>query len=430
MSNWRCVQRGEGPAVLLYLVGLSPPLEAAMKAALPGVPIAATGDSGYGAPASDIAAGLKACGGSVLVALGGYSAGCQGVRQQLWNGAKPQVVLTVDGTAGPWPLADNTRELQVWRDLIADCRSGAGRTFIATCTMQRYTQRLKATPTQKQGPFAATSTVLARVLDWPELDAAKPSAKQLVTYPGPAILEKHEVGVHVLAYGGTDCDNPAHSAQLTKVLPELLATYVAPALGVGVDVAAVLAPFRGFADAVAKVAHSIADLFGNERDPSGTPAEQHLARAMAELGVAEIPGAASNPRIDEYLAVARRGGKPLGLRGDDQFSWCAAFFSWSGLPPDMTPCAAVAEMVTQAKATGRWRPADVFHSPKPGDAAIFKRSGGDPRTGGLGHIARVEIPPNAAGVYVTVDGNSDNKVQRNTRRLDDPTLIGWVVYDV
>ncbi len=159
-------------------------------------------------------------------------------------------------------------------------------------------------------------------------------------------------------------------------------------------------------------------------------ADAHLERALAELGISEIPGTRSNPRIDEYLAVAMRGGKRLGLRGDDQFSWCACFFSWCGLPPGMTPCAAVSEMVTQAKATGRWRPADTFHDPKPGDAVLFKRSGQDPRTGGLGHIARVKVAPDASGNYVTVGGNEGSGVVKLTERnLSAPTLIGWFVYD-
>lgn len=154
----------------------------------------------------------------------------------------------------------------------------------------------------------------------------------------------------------------------------------------------------------------------------------HLGKAIAELGVAEIPGVRSNPRIDEYLSVAIRGGRPLGLRGDDQFSWCACFFSWCGLPDGMAPRAAVSELVADAKALGHWRPADVFHAPQPGDAAIYSRAGGDPRRGGLGHVARVEIPPDADGVYTTIDGNSDNRVRRNRRVLTDRTLLGWIVY--
>ena len=207
------------------------------------------------------------------------------------------------------------------------------------------------------------------------------------------------------------------------VLPEMLRRYAAPgtepAWTLGGKLAQLSADLRDWAG----------DVFGAIVEASPGIAADHLERALAEIGVKEIPGPKSNPRIDEYLSVATRNGKPLGLRGDDQFSWCACFFSWCGLPPDMTPCASVSEMVTQAKATGRWRPADTFHDPKPGDAALFKRSGQDPRTGGLGHIARVKDAPDANGDYVTVDGNSENKVKLNNRNLSDPTLIGWFVYD-
>lgn len=361
MSTWRCVQRGNGPAVLIYLCGQSPPLEAAIKAALPGIPVAVTGDSGYGAPASDIAAGLKACGATVLGCLGGYSAGCQGVRQQLWNAIKPPVVMCIDGTAGPWPLADNTRELQVWRDLIADCRAGH-QTFVATCTMQRYTQRLVRTATQKQGPFAATSTVLSRVFDWPELEAAKPSSKPLVSYPGPAILEKHEIGVHVLAFNGTDCDNPAHSAQLTKVMPEMLAAYVAPALGLTVDVGAVLAPFRGFADAVAVGIKSIADIFGTDRD----------VHPLA----------------------------PCGYR-------CS-----------------VAEKIADAKANKTWHPAGDGYVPKPGDMLCSARAGQEPENGGSGHVEGVVYWKD--GVLWTAGGNENNTWALAPFDLKSPSYRGCI----
>lgn len=429
MSKWRKVQGGNGPGVLIYLCGQSPALDAAIKAALPGIPVAVNPDNGYGAAISDIHAGLDACGARILGCLAGYSAGCQGVRQQLWNGADPPVVLCMDGTAGPWPLSDVAREVTVWRTLATEARAG-GRTFIATATMQRYTQNLKKTPTQKQGPFAATSTVLARALEWPEAGTIAPLKVVANEYPGTPALELHDGALHAFIYPGTDCDISAHAAQLTKAMPELLAKYVAPALGITVDIGPALAPFRGLVDVGRMVVQNIAGLFdGGDDAPAALPME-HLARAIAELGVAEIPGPKSNPRIDEYLSVAIRNGKPLGLRGDDQFSWCACFFSWCGLPPDMTPCAAVAEMVTQAKATGRWRAADVFHDPKPGDAALFKRSGQDPRTGGLGHIARVKVAPDASGNYVTVGGNEGAGVVKLTERnLSDPTLIGWFVYD-
>ena len=46
-----------------------------------------------------------------------------------------------------------------------------------------------------------------------------------------------------------------------------------------------------------------------------------LHLALDELGVEEIPGTESNPRIDEYL-------KSVGQPSDDAIPWCAAFVNW------------------------------------------------------------------------------------------------------
>jgi len=43
--------------------------------------------------------------------------------------------------------------------------------------------------------------------------------------------------------------------------------------------------------------------------------------AFKELGVEEIPGLESNPKIDKYLAVT-------GMSPDDSIPWCAAYLSW------------------------------------------------------------------------------------------------------
>lgn len=163
----------------------------------------------------------------------------------------------------------------------------------------------------------------------------------------------------------------------------------------------------------------------HDTDPAPAPtappdlAAAHLAKALGELGVHETPGPASTARIDEYLAVALRGGKPLGLRGDDQFSWCACFASWCGLPPGMTPRAAVVELVADAKGLGLWRDNAVWHDPQPGDLAIYA-TGGVPH-----HVNRVELAP-WGGHFGAVGGNEANAVRRSTRALTEP--VGWITY--
>ena len=157
--------------------------------------------------------------------------------------------------------------------------------------------------------------------------------------------------------------------------------------------------------------------------------ERHLARALAEVGVHETPGPASTARIDEYLATAIRGDVPLKLRGDSEFSWCAAFASWCGLPDGMTPRASVAELIADARALGLWRSGDMWHDPKPGDLACYARAGGDPRRGGLGHVNRC-IEQVGGGKFRAVGGNethpSGGAVNVSVRPLTEP--IGWIVY--
>ncbi len=51
-----------------------------------------------------------------------------------------------------------------------------------------------------------------------------------------------------------------------------------------------------------------------------------MAHARAELGVTEVPGPASNPRILAYLSSCDRGTRPW--LAHDQTSWCSAFVNW------------------------------------------------------------------------------------------------------
>jgi hypothetical protein len=282
--------------------------------------------------------------------------------------------------------------------------------LVATCTAQRYTQRIKS-------PFAATSTVLAEALGLPEFGTYPAAVKSLPVYPGEAMAHRAG-GLRAFAYPGTDCDAKAHVAQLTHVLPAMLATEVAAFL--------LGTPDRS------NYLHASGQKLGELRSwlskmaeyavTNSAEAEAHLARALAEVGQKEIPGAKSNPRIDEYLALCVRGGKLLGLRGDDQFSWCAAFASWCGLPPGMVPRAAVAELVTDSRKLGLWR--DAGYRPKPGDLAIYARAGGDPRKGGLGHVNRVVSVSDV--FFKAVGGNEADAVKLSERALTEP--IGFVGY--
>ena len=54
---------------------------------------------------------------------------------------------------------------------------------------------------------------------------------------------------------------------------------------------------------------------------AGLPGWLEVALEELQTGVAEVPGPASNPRIDTYLAG-------VGQHSGDETPWCAAFADW------------------------------------------------------------------------------------------------------
>lgn len=64
------------------------------------------------------------------------------------------------------------------------------------------------------------------------------------------------------------------------------------------------------------------DLFSTPAAPQDNATTPWMELAKAEIGVQEIPGAASNPRIDRFF-------RETGLaRPNDETAWCAIFLSW------------------------------------------------------------------------------------------------------
>lgn len=172
-----------------------------------------------------------------------------------------------------------------------------------------------------------------------------------------------------------------------------------------------------------------------------------LAAAVAELergAREEPPGTNGGPDIERYLSGCVRGGRPIGIKTG---AWCAAFAGWcdheaqramraanpgSAPTPPVEWRAAVWELVEDARRSGAWREVGEY-SPLAGDLAIYKRSGQDPRhQGHLGHVGRVEVPPpDAAGRYTTIDGNSGPggyRVARVEHHLPEAALVGWICY--
>jgi hypothetical protein len=216
--SFRVVQSVRGtqcPLVLCYLVGEH--LDADLRAALPGATLLAT-STALGEPLTRTLARARAAGWQDgPLALVGYSAGCQAVRQLLLDGADPAAVLCVDGTHATLPPP--RWQIDVWQRFATRSRAGE-RLFVASCTEQLYVEDLPAAQR-----FSATLSVLRAVTGWP-LDS-----------PGPLPLgaPTSEGALHVHAYESARIDKQAHIAQQRLALPALLRLHVAPWLARLID---------------------------------------------------------------------------------------------------------------------------------------------------------------------------------------------------
>lgn len=106
-----------------------------------------------------------------------------------------------------------------------------------------------------------------------------------------------------------------------------------------------------------------------EAPPAPLPKPQeprHLIIARGELGVKEIDGAGSNPRIVAYHQTCT-------LKAtDDETSWCSAFVNWcivQAVLRGTNSAAAISWM--------QWGRSVPLAQGQPGDIAVFSRSGGN-----------------------------------------------------
>ncbi len=362
------------------------------------------------------------------LALVGYSLGCSGLRAQLEGRTDARVVVLIDGThstKGPGGHV-HPRHRELWANLFQRSRAGAPLVVATTLGQHRYTQGLPGAQA-----YASTGRVLEAALGLEDGALRTPQSID-------------EGGLHVHSYPSLPMDAPAHAAQVREVLPALWTELVVPALGRSSPTPPAVAPSDG------------EDEQGREglRSDLGAPTPSageslsrlglralETAREHLAAGIRETPGPGSTPQVSAYLQPCRRGGSPvagildltgapLGLR-DDSTAWCAAFASWCtavaspGLDPDEVAHgyrAAVAELVTDAKARGRWRgPAD---RPELGWLAIWTRAGGDPVRGGTGHVGRVSWIGDAT--YQCVEGNTSDRVAEVTHTFADDSLRGWI----
>ena len=153
--------------------------------------------------------------------------------------------------------------------------------------------------------------------------------------------------------------------------------------------------------------------------------ESSVLKALSELGTRESTGHNDGEQIAKFFSGATRliNGVEMRTGWASGWEWCAAFYGWCG---GRNWRIAVHEYVTDAKKADRWRAHNSGYSPKRGDGVVLSRSNQDPTRGGLGHICRIETPPNDAGEYVTIGGNEDNQVKRTTRTLQQADLCGFL----
>lgn len=159
-------------------------------------------------------------------------------------------------------------------------------------------------------------------------------------------------------------------------------------------------------------------------------------RQEVASGVREEPmGSNAGPRIAQYFAPARR--RATGqLLGIDKGDWCAvaqsAALAAVAEPNESVPHAyraAVWELEDDAKESKAWVPAADIRSGKyslrPGDLVLWTRGQAGSR---LGHVSRVETPPDQNGELVTIGGNENNAWTRRTRNISEAEFRGAIKY--
>lgn len=147
------------------------------------------------------------------VVLGGFGGGCRAVREQIREGARPDVVIALDGVSGPpGPIPPDEYYLGPWR-VVADRARRGECLAIFTHTAQTYMETL---PSGQRYP--APITVLREITGFalPALD------------PGDPPLQTREGGLVVQSFPSAPLDRAAHAAQRSEVLPHLFADVVLP----------------------------------------------------------------------------------------------------------------------------------------------------------------------------------------------------------
>lgn len=147
------------------------------------------------------------------VVLIAHDAGCRAIREQVREGARPDVVIALDGVFGPpGPIPPEEYHLGPWR-VIADRARRGDCLAVFTHTGQTYMESL---PIGQR--YASSLTVLREVTELP-LQLLAPGAPPARTREGGLVVESH---------ASRTLDRVAFHAQRTVALPRILKDLVRP----------------------------------------------------------------------------------------------------------------------------------------------------------------------------------------------------------
>lgn len=150
------------------------------------------------------------------VILIGFGSGCRAVREQIREGARPDVIVALDGVSGPpGPSPPDEYYLGPWRVTADRARRGEC-LAVLTHTSQTYMESL--VPGQR---YPAPITVLREITDF-DLPALS---------RGEAPLETRDGGLVVRSFPSKPFDRVAHDAQRTVAFPGIVEDLVKPWLG-------------------------------------------------------------------------------------------------------------------------------------------------------------------------------------------------------
>ena len=134
----------------------------------------------------------------------------------------------------------------------------------------------------------------------------------------------------------------------------------------------------------------------------------HVAIALSQVGVVEIPGAKSHPAIESYHAVTAAGAAP------DSVPWCSSFMCW------------VMEQAgfrhTRSKRAASWRDWGVSCPPTRLGALLFFGAK-DPAAGGSGHVG-LSLGVTGSDVFL-LGGNQRDRVDIGVRKVRDIFESRW-----